>query len=249
MGLPNLHKRTAAIQLTLLAALCPVSASIAADDELAGGFISAVTYRGYVQELRSSWFEQQYDVQQAAFALGYAAGVHDSAASISRVCSPDDVSLKEVVIKAFDRINDERGGRSVGGTWNTNRYSRSGSQAAAAPVARALSWAFPCEEESDPGRSFVSLQVYEGYYSHFENFARGARYDEHEATYALAYAVGVYDFTTEQESVCAPTTVQMLSIPSLRIERSASEDSRAGTESAADSIGRALQQAYPCVDE
>ena len=249
MGLPYLQWRTSAVLLILFAGLFTFSESTEADDDLAGGFISAITYRGYAQELRSSWFDQRYDIQQAAFALGYTAGVHDYAASVSRVCTPDDVLLKEVVIKAFDRINDERGGRPVGGTWNGNRFSRAAGLSAAAPVERAVSRAFPCEEDAESGRSFVSLQVYEGYYSHFESFIRGYAYDEHEATFALAYAVGVYDFTTEQESVCAPMTVQMLSIPSLRIEGNASEDIGAEAENAADNIGRALQQAFPCVDE
>ena len=154
-----------------------------------------------------------------------------------------------VVIAAFERINDERGGRSAGGVWNGHRYSRAAGLAAAVPVETALSRAFPCEEDSEIGRSFVSLKVFDGYFSHFESFVRGSDYDEHDATFALAYAVGVYDLTTELETVCAPKTVQMLRIPVLGIEGGAPEDNGGNMENAADKIGRGLQEAFPCADE
>ena len=241
-----MSRKIAAIQLTLLAAISPFSDSIAEDDEFAGGLVSANAYRGYVQELRNSWFDEDYDIQQAAFALGYSAGVHDYAASLARVCSPDDVLLKEVVIEAYDRINDERGGRSAGGVWNGNRYSRTAGLIAAAPIESRLSWAFPCDDDAESGRNFVSLEDYESSLSHFDSFVRGSEYDEHEAAFTLAYAVGVYDLATSQETICAPPTLLMLNIPTLGIESADSEDIRADSANAADTLGRALLEAFPC---
>lgn len=242
----SIGTRTLAVLLFQAAVMCSPSSVLAADDEFAGGFISANTYRGFAQEFRNGLFGLQYNVQEAAFAAGYAAGVHDYSAANQRLCSSDEASINEIVIAAFEQITLERGGRAVSATWNGNRQYRSAVEVAADPIESALSGASPCDDDTQSGRVFVPITSYLESHSHFERFLAGNSYDEYEATFALAYAVGVYDIVTNRGRVCAPTSVQMLAIPQHALRHMSSAQASDGAHSTAELIGAALENTFPC---
>jgi hypothetical protein len=61
--------------------------------------------------------------------------------------------------------------------------------------------------------------------------------------------VGVYDFTTEHGTVCAPETVSMARVAISGVDSIEKTVVVSGMENAADLIGHALEKDLLCVDE